>query len=107
VTVLLGDVEGSVRRWETDAAEMASAMSALNHHVDDVTAAHHGYRPVEQGEGDSFVVAFQRPADAIAAALDIQLRLLRSNAPLRVRMALHSQEAQLRDARNYEGALMH
>jgi class 3 adenylate cyclase len=35
-------------------------------------AAHHGVRPVEQGEGDSFVVAFVHAGDAVACALDLQ-----------------------------------
>lgn len=107
VTVVLGDVEGSVRRWEQDADAMAVAMAAFNRCIDEVTTEHDGYRPVEQGEGDSFVLAFERPRDAIAAALEIQTRLLSSPVPLRVRMAVHSQEAQLRDDHTYEGALMH
>jgi predicted ATPase/class 3 adenylate cyclase/DNA-binding CsgD family transcriptional regulator len=107
VTVLLGDVEGSVRLWEADAAEMAVAMAALNRYVDGATTAHEGYRPVEQGEGDSFVIAFERPGDAIAAALEIQTCPLSTHVSLHVRMAVHSQEAQLRDDHNYEGALMH
>ncbi|HUF85570.1 MAG TPA: NB-ARC domain-containing protein, partial [Acidimicrobiia bacterium] len=73
-----------------------------------------GARPLEQGEGDSFVAAFRRPGDAVACALAIQRRLLadrqgNSDGPppaLHVRMGIHSQEAHLRDARNYEGALM-
>ena len=32
----------------------------------DLVGAHGGVRPVEQGEGDSFVVAFARATDAVA-----------------------------------------
>ena len=35
-------------------------------------AAHDGVRPVEQGEGDSFVAAFARASDAVACALELQ-----------------------------------
>ena len=64
VTLLLTDVEGSTRLWETQPDEMAAAVALLDRTVCDVVAAHDGVRPVEQGEGDSFVAAFTR-ADSI------------------------------------------
>jgi predicted ATPase/DNA-binding CsgD family transcriptional regulator len=63
-------------------------------------AAHHGVRPVEQGEGDSFVVAFARASDAVACALDLQGAPL---APIRIRIGVHTGEVQLRDEGNYVG----
>ena len=69
VTLLLADVEGSTRLWETQSDTMTAALEHLNHTVDDLVAAHGGVRPVEQGEGDSFVVAFARASDAVACAL--------------------------------------
>jgi hypothetical protein len=63
-------------------------------------AAHHGVRPVEQGEGASFVVAFARASDAVAAALGLQLAPL---APIRLRIGVHTGEVQLRDDANYIG----
>lgn len=104
VTVLLADVEGSVRQWEADADTMVRAMAALDAVVDKAVAAHHGVRPVEQGEGDSFVAAFAQPVDAVACALTIQSGL--ANESLRVRMAVHTDEAQLRGTSNYSGALV-
>ncbi|MGO9746754.1 MAG: hypothetical protein ACLPPT_11485, partial [Mycobacterium sp.] len=50
VTLLLADVEGSTRLWETQPEEMATAIARFNQAVCDVIAAHHGVRPVEQGE---------------------------------------------------------
>jgi class 3 adenylate cyclase len=38
----------------------------------DLVGVHRGVRPVEQGEGDSFVVAFTRASDAVACALALQ-----------------------------------
>src|SRR5271156_4638297 len=73
VTLLLADVEGSTRLWETQPEEMAAAIARLNEVVSDVIAAHDGVRPVEQGEGDSFVVAFARASDAVGCALGLQL----------------------------------
>src|ERR1700676_5732601 len=66
VTLLLADVEGSTRLWETQPDEMTAAVAQLDRTVSDVGAAHHGVRPVEQGEGDSFVVAFARDSGAVA-----------------------------------------
>src|ERR1700742_3821079 len=60
ITLLLADVEGSTRLWETQSDSMPAALEKLNHTVDDLVAAHNGVRPVERGEGDSFVCAFAR-----------------------------------------------
>ena len=72
VTLLLADVEGSTQLWETQPAAMTAALALLNRTADKVIAEHDGVRPVEQGEGDSFVAAFARAADAVACALDLQ-----------------------------------
>jgi len=100
VTLLLADVEGSTRLWETQSDSMAAALEQLNHTVDDLVAAYGGVRPVEQGEGDSFVVAFARASDAVGCALQLQLAPL---TPIRLRIGLHTGEVQLRDTGNYMG----
>ncbi|MGO9151919.1 adenylate/guanylate cyclase domain-containing protein, partial [Mycobacterium sp.] len=100
VTLLLADVEGSTRLWETRPDEMTAAIARLNQIVCDVIAAHDGVRPVEQGEGDSFVAAFARASDAVAAALELQRAPL---APIRLRIGVHTGEVQLRDEGNYAG----
>ena len=83
VTLLLADVEGSTRMWETQPEEMTAALARLNSAVADLVASHGGVRPVEQGEGDSFVVAFARASDAVACALELQ------RAPLGADQAAH------------------
>lgn len=100
VTLLLADVEGSTRLWETQSDTMSTGLEQLNRTVDELVAAHRGVRPVEQGEGDSFVVAFARASDAVACALALQLTVL---PPIRIRIGLHTGEVQLRDAGNYAG----
>src|SRR5246500_2014231 len=100
VTLLLADVEGSTRLWETQPEEMTAAFAALDRALSDLLAAHHGVRPVEQGEGDSFVVAFARASDAVACALALQRAPL---TPIRLRIGLHTGEIQLRDEANYIG----
>jgi predicted ATPase/class 3 adenylate cyclase/DNA-binding CsgD family transcriptional regulator len=101
VTLLLADVEGSTRLWETQPEVMTAAIARLNQVVCDVVAAHDGVRPVEQGEGDSFVAAFARASDAVAAALGLQRAPL---APIRLRIGVHTGEVQLRDEGNYAGS---
>ncbi|HXO54904.1 MAG TPA: adenylate/guanylate cyclase domain-containing protein, partial [Mycobacterium sp.] len=100
VTLLLADVEGSTRLWHTRPEEMTAAVARLDRTVCEVIAAHHGVRPVEQGEGDSFVVAFGRASDAVACALDLQRAPLE---PIRLRIGVHTGEVQLRDEANYIG----
>jgi predicted ATPase/class 3 adenylate cyclase/DNA-binding CsgD family transcriptional regulator len=101
-TFVLGDVVGSTRRWEADGEEMVTALAALDATVDDATAARNGERPIEQGEGDSFVVTFPIPSDALAFAIDVQ----RAGSPLAVRMAVHTGEAERRDDGRWLGTAL-
>jgi class 3 adenylate cyclase len=100
VTLLLADVEGSTRLWETQPEAMKAAVERLDQTLSEAVAAHRGVRPVEQGEGDSFVIAFPRAADAIACALDLQRAPL---APVKLRIGIHTGDIQLRDEGNYIG----
>ena len=100
VTLLLADVEGSTRLWESQPDEMTAAFAALDRTLAALVGAHGGVRPVEQGEGDSFVIAFGRASDAVACALELQQAPL---APIRLRIGLHTGEVQLRDESNYIG----
>jgi predicted ATPase/class 3 adenylate cyclase/DNA-binding CsgD family transcriptional regulator len=100
VTLLLADVEGSTRLWESEPEPMAEAMARLDRILGETVTGHGGVRPVEQGEGDSFVVSFSRASSAVACALDLQRAPL---APIRLRIGLHTGEAQLRDEGNYMG----
>ncbi len=81
--------------------------------VDAVVPAHHGLRPEAQvpaAANGTVVAVFGAPADAVAAALDIQRRLLAEPGPdldrPRPRTALHTGEALLRDERYYTGAAL-
>jgi class 3 adenylate cyclase len=99
-TLLLADIEGSTRLWENQPDEMTAAVARFEQTVSEVIAAHDGVRPVEQGEGDSFVAAFARASDAVACALELQRASL---APIRLRIGVHTGEAQMRDEGNYAG----
>jgi predicted ATPase/class 3 adenylate cyclase/DNA-binding CsgD family transcriptional regulator len=110
VTFLLTDIEESTRLWEAHAEAMAQAVPAHYALLSDAVGRHGGVRPVEQGEGDSIVAAFSRASDALAAALDAQRALAAQTWPegldLKVRIALHTAEAQLRDEGNYFGVAL-
>jgi predicted ATPase/class 3 adenylate cyclase/DNA-binding CsgD family transcriptional regulator len=110
VTFLLTDIEESTRLWEGHASSMSEAVPTHYALLSDAVGRHGGVRPVEQGEGDSIVAAFSRASDALAAALDAQRAIAAQTWPdgldLRVRIALHTAEAQLRDEGNYFGVAL-
>jgi predicted ATPase/class 3 adenylate cyclase/DNA-binding CsgD family transcriptional regulator len=109
VTFMLTDVEGSTQRWVAEPAAMKTAMSALDRIIGDTIRKHGGARPLEQGEGGSAVAAFARASDAVDAAVDLQLALQDQASgmdSLRVRIGLHSGEAELRGNGIYAGVAL-
>src|SRR5262245_29855204 len=103
VTFLLTDVEGSTRAWEAWPDRMGPAIARHYELLDAAIAAHSGVRAIEQGEGDSAVAAFSKASDAATAAVAAQQALSRELGDVfRVRMALHTAEAQL-DGSYYRG----
>jgi predicted ATPase/class 3 adenylate cyclase/DNA-binding CsgD family transcriptional regulator len=100
VTLLLADVEGSTQLWETQPEAMTAAIARMNQTASKLVAEHDGVRPVEQGEGDSFVAAFARAGDAVTCALELQRADL---APIKLRIGVHTGDVQLRDEGNYAG----
>ncbi len=107
VTFLLTDVEGSTTMWQDNPAEAAAAMTRHDELVDELLAVHGGIRPTEQGEGDSLVAVFLRARDALDCAIAIQRSFVAEpwpdGAEVRVRMALHTGEAEVARS-NYRGA---
>ena len=100
VTLLLADVEGSTQLWATQPEAMTAAIARMNQTASKLVAEHDGVRPVEQGEGDSFVAAFARAGDAVACALELQRADL---TPIKLRIGVHTGDVQLRDEGNYAG----
>jgi predicted ATPase/class 3 adenylate cyclase/DNA-binding CsgD family transcriptional regulator len=95
-TLILGDMVGSTRAWEADPGATAGALARLEEIVDAVVHRHGGTRPVEQGEGDSFVALFTAAGPAIEAAVALHDELAREpwpeERPTTVRMAVHTGE---------------
>ena len=107
VTFLLSDVEGSTRQWEEAPDAMAVAVPLYDELLDAAIVAHGGIRPIEHGEGERVLAAFSQASDAVDAAIAAQQAFAGERWPegveLRVRIVLHTGEAQLGDRRNYGG----
>src|SRR5829696_492293 len=104
VTFLMTDVEGSTRAWEAQPELTRTSTIRQLELLATVIETHGGFRPEEQGEGDSVLAAFARASDAVAAALDAQRALLEALGDVfRVRMAVHTDEVLVRNDRNYAG----
>ncbi len=101
VTFLLTDIEGSTAAWEADAVAMAVALARHDELVEQVVTSRGGRLIKTRGEGDATFSVFERPSAAAAAAIELQDAIghepwvLRD--PMRVRVALHTGEVELRD----------
>src|ERR1700722_16407015 len=100
VTLLLADAEDSTRLWETQPEQMAAAVARLQRALSEAIFEHDGVQLGDQGEGDSFVVAFARASDAAACALQLQRAPL---APIRLRIGGHTGGIPLRDEGKHAG----
>src|SRR5687768_17037292 len=109
VTFLFTDVEGSTRLWERHPEQMRVALAEHDALSEFLTERHGGQVVRPRGEGDSRFCVFTRATDAVTAAAAIQRALHEApwpeETPLRVRMALHTGEADLRDGDYYGSAV--
>ena len=108
VTFLFTDIEGStelVRRLGPRYGDVRAEHGRL---IEDACRAHEGY--VIDTQGDAYFAAFERAADAVAAAIDVQRGLADvewpDGAQLRVRIGLHTAEPYLH-ASGYVGIGVH
>src|SRR5499426_3062030 len=101
VTFLFIDIEGSTRLWESVPEAMDEALELHNRLVTGAVEGGGGVVVTSRGEGDSFFAAFASAVAAAEAAGACQLALNReawpAGAALRVRMGLHSGEANVLD----------
>lgn len=99
VTFLFTDVEGSTSLWDSEPGPRAAALERHDGVLREVIDGHGGY--VFSTAGDSFAAAFGRAADALSAAADLTSRLAdqswETSVPIRVRVGVHTGEAQERD----------
>ncbi|WP_156766865.1 BTAD domain-containing putative transcriptional regulator, partial [Mycobacterium sp. E796] len=101
VTFLLTDIEGSTAAWEADADAMGLALARHDELVEQVVTSRGGRLIKTRGEGDATFSVFERPSAAAAAALELQDAITNEpwalREPMRVRVALHTGEAEFRD----------
>jgi class 3 adenylate cyclase len=101
VTFLLTDIEGSTAAWEADAAAMAVALARHDELVEQVVTSRGGRLIKTRGEGDATFSVFDRPSAAAAAAIELQEAIRHEpwalSEPMRIRVALHTGEVELRD----------
>lgn len=101
ISFLMTDIEGSTRLWQEHPHEMESALQRHDEMASRIIALQDGVLVKRRGEGDSLFAVFDRPSDAVAAAVEFQQFLIREFAdeatPLRVRTAIHTGEAEHRD----------
>ncbi|MFL5732413.1 MAG: tetratricopeptide repeat protein [Chloroflexia bacterium] len=99
VTFLFTDIEGSTKRWEKSPGAMSEAVARHDRLLSEAIAAHGGY--VFKTVGDAFCSAFDDHLDALKAALAAQRAVQAEDwsavGGLRVRMALHTGEAEVRN----------
>jgi len=105
VTFLFTDIEGSTRLAQQHPRAWANAQSRHHALVREAIESHQGH--VFQIVGDAFCVAFHTASDGLAAALTAQRGLHAEpwgETPIRVRMGVHTGEAEFRD-NDYRGYL--
>ncbi len=98
ITFLFTDIEGSTRLWEEQPEAMKQALVLHDLILRNAIEDNDGY--VFSTGGDSFAAAFRRVNEGLLAAVEAQRALADqdwADAPIHVRMALHSGEAEERD----------
>lgn len=105
VTFLFTDIEGSTRIWEQFPEEMRHSLRRHDALITQTITEKGGTVIKPRGEGDSFFTVFGRATEAVEAATALQRSLVTEpwhpSITLRVRVALHTGEADLRDGDYY------
>ncbi len=105
LTFVLTDVESSTALWERYPEQMSVALAHHEQIIGDAVARNDGELVRERGEGDSMFAVFSSPIKAIAAAAEFSRALgdapWTEEAPLRVRVAVYTGEAEARDGDYY------
>ena len=109
VTFLFTDIEGSTRFWELYPDAMREALVRHDALLTEGIERQGGAVVKNRGEGDSFFAVFNLASDAVAAACNVQQQLFAEPWPagisLRVRMGIHTGEAELRGADYFGSAV--
>jgi predicted ATPase/class 3 adenylate cyclase/DNA-binding NarL/FixJ family response regulator len=110
LTFLISDIEESTQAWDRSPDAMRRALQLHDAILERAISANKG-NLVELGrEGDSVLCVFARPSEAVACALTAQLEFQSTAWPegtdIRIRIAIHTGEAELRDG-HYVGPALY
>jgi len=116
VTFLFTDIEGSTKLWEKHPEAMKSALALHDSILKDAVESNNGH--IIKTTGDGIHAVFSTALDSVKAVLDAQHEFQtseffakrpdegkNSEVLIRVRMGLHTGEAELRDGDYYGGTL--
>jgi predicted ATPase/class 3 adenylate cyclase len=109
VTFLFTDIEGSTQLWEKHPEAMRSVLAQHDSIIRSAVTSHHGH--VIKTTGDGFHAVFDTAIDAVQAAIQAQSELHSvftrqpENICIKVRMGIHTGEAELRDGDYYGQSL--
>jgi predicted ATPase/class 3 adenylate cyclase len=103
VTFLFSDIEGSTRLWEEHPEAMRECLARHDDLLRSAVTAHGGV--IVKTTGDGVHAAFPTAAGGVAAAIDAQRAVTRAEwdgiGGLKIRIGLHTGEAELRDGDYY------
>jgi predicted ATPase/class 3 adenylate cyclase len=100
LTLMLTDIEGSTRLWETQPSRMHEALDRHDGLIMRAVADEGGQVIQTKAEGDSTFSVFESASAAVAAAAWLQRALVEepwpTDAPIRVRIAVHTGRVEVR-----------
>ena len=109
LTFMFTDIQASTRLWQQYRAEMREVMIRHDALIEALVVERDGTLVKPRGEGDSRFAVFPQASAAVASAAAIQMALAEEpwplREPLRVRIALHTGEADLLDHDYYGPAV--
>jgi predicted ATPase/class 3 adenylate cyclase len=106
VTFLFTDIEGSTQLWEKYAESMQAVLAKHDSILKEAVESNHGH--IIKTTGDGAHAVFEKAIDSVNATLEAQnnlQHLVQVQESLKVRMGLHTGEAELRDNDYYGQAL--
>lgn len=109
LTFLMTDIEGSTRVWDVTPRLAKQALEQHDRIVIDHVEKNQGHIVESGREGDSILAVFQQASDAVVCAAAMQRTLRHEYWPkgvdMRVRIAIHSGEAELKSGHYVGGPL--